>query len=97
MDCQEIKPLFNSMKTLIIVLELAMYSLELEMKFKQKIKFISEHLPYFFFHASGNAAFFLFGLNKDNQKSYICMLHCNCILCRHLFNRGSRILWGENL
>jgi hypothetical protein len=29
---QEVKPLFNSMKTLIIVLEFAMFSLELEME-----------------------------------------------------------------
>jgi hypothetical protein len=29
---QEIKPLFNSMKTLIIVFEFSMYSLELEIK-----------------------------------------------------------------
>jgi hypothetical protein len=30
---QEIKPLFNSMKILVIVFEFAMYSLELEIKF----------------------------------------------------------------
>jgi hypothetical protein len=33
---QEIKPLFNSMKSLIIVFEFAMYSLELEVKLKKK-------------------------------------------------------------
>jgi hypothetical protein len=43
---QEIKPLFNSMKTLIIVFEIAMYSLELEIKLR-KIKFIY-NLPYIF-------------------------------------------------
>jgi hypothetical protein len=32
----EIKPLFNSMKTLIIVFEFAMYLLELEIKLKRK-------------------------------------------------------------
>jgi hypothetical protein len=33
---QERKPLINSMKTLIIVLEFAMYSFELETKLKKK-------------------------------------------------------------
>jgi hypothetical protein len=33
---QEIKSLFNVMKSLIIVLEFAMYSLELEIKLKRK-------------------------------------------------------------
>jgi hypothetical protein len=36
-----IKPLFNSMKILIIVFEFEMYSLELEIKLK-KMKFISD-------------------------------------------------------
>jgi hypothetical protein len=45
---QEIKSLFNSMKILIIVFEFAMYSLELEIKLKKKIKFIS-NLPTLFF------------------------------------------------
>jgi hypothetical protein len=46
----EIKPLFNSIKTLIIVFEFAMYSLELEIKFKNKIKIISDLPTLFFFH-----------------------------------------------
>jgi hypothetical protein len=33
---QEIKPLFNSMKIVIIVVEFAMYSLEFEITFKKK-------------------------------------------------------------
>jgi hypothetical protein len=59
---QEIKPLFNSMKTLINVLEIAMYALELEIKFKKKI--FPTYLPYFFHIVRGNTSFFffLFGL-----------------------------------
>jgi hypothetical protein len=50
---QEIKSLFNSMKTLKIVLEFAMYSLEhveLEIKFFKKISDppVPTRLPYFF-------------------------------------------------
>jgi hypothetical protein len=56
---QEIKSLFNSMKTLIIVLEFAMYSLELEIKFLRKRNLFPTYLPYFLFHnVSGNTAFF---------------------------------------
>jgi hypothetical protein len=48
---QEINALFNSMKTLIIVLEFAMYSLELEKK----------NSTLFFFHnVSGNSAVFFY-------------------------------------
>jgi hypothetical protein len=45
-----IKPLFNSMKILMSVLEFAMYSLELEIKFKKKnnINLFPTYLPYFF-------------------------------------------------
>jgi hypothetical protein len=46
---QEIKPLFNSMKILIIVFEFAMYLLALEIKLKKKIKFISDQPTLFFF------------------------------------------------
>jgi hypothetical protein len=54
---QGIKQLFNSMKTLIIVLEFAMYSLELKIKFKKKL-FISDLPTLFFVHnVSGNIAF----------------------------------------
>jgi hypothetical protein len=43
------KSLFNSIKTLIIVFEFAMYSLELERKLKKKIiEFIFDP-PYLFF------------------------------------------------
>jgi hypothetical protein len=45
------------------VLEFAMYSLELKIKFKRKLEFISDLPTIFFFHnISGNAAFFKFGL-----------------------------------
>jgi hypothetical protein len=37
---QEIKPLFNSLKTLIVVFEFAMYLLALKIKFKNRINFI---------------------------------------------------------
>jgi hypothetical protein len=53
---QEIKSLFDSMKTLIIVLEFAMCSIELEIHFNKN------YLPFFFFHnVSGlnTAVFFL--------------------------------------
>jgi hypothetical protein len=46
---QEIKRLFNSMQILIIVFEFAMYSLELEIRFKKKMKFISDLPTLFFF------------------------------------------------
>jgi hypothetical protein len=56
---QEIKPLFNSMKTLIIVLEFAMYSLELEMKLKKRIEiYFRPTYPIFFHNVSRNTAFF---------------------------------------
>jgi hypothetical protein len=44
---QEIKPLLNSMKILIIVFEFAMYSLELEITFKKKNYFRPTY-PIFF-------------------------------------------------
>jgi hypothetical protein len=44
---QEIKPLSNSMKIVIIVFEFAMNSLELEIKLKKKKKIISD-LPTLF-------------------------------------------------
>jgi hypothetical protein len=56
-------PLFNSVKILIIMFEFAMYSLELEIKLKKKIKLISDLPTLFFFHnVSGNTTFFVCGL-----------------------------------
>jgi hypothetical protein len=60
---QEIKSLFNSMKTLIIVLEFAIYSLELEIRFKKRIIFIYDlHSTLFFTMLAETQHFFLFGL-----------------------------------
>jgi hypothetical protein len=59
---QEIKPLFNSMKILIIVLEFAMCSLKLEIKLKKKINFWPSTTLFFFHNVNGNTTFFLYGL-----------------------------------
>jgi hypothetical protein len=62
---QEIKPLFNSMKILIIVIEFAMYSLELEIKLKKNKIYFRPTYPIFFHNVSGNTTFFLYGLSKQ--------------------------------
>jgi hypothetical protein len=69
---QEINALFNSMKTPIIVLKFAMYSLELKIKLK-KINYFRPTYPIFFiFHnISGNTAFFLSGLIELVQIIYV--------------------------
>jgi hypothetical protein len=61
---QEIKSLFNSMKTLMIVLEFAMYSLELEIKLKKKKHYFRPTYPgvFFFHNVSGNMLHCAFGL-----------------------------------
>jgi hypothetical protein len=59
---QEIKPLLNSMKILMNEFEFAMYSLELEIKFKKKYNSFPTYLPYFFHNVSENTTFFLYGL-----------------------------------
>jgi hypothetical protein len=62
------KHLFNSMKILIIVFEFAMHSLELEIIFKKKIKFISD-LPTLIFITmlAETQHFFLYGLIKVRE------------------------------
>jgi hypothetical protein len=55
---QEIKPLFNSMKNLLVVFEFALYLLALKTKLKDNIEFIS-YLPALIFHdVSGNTTIF---------------------------------------
>jgi hypothetical protein len=63
---QEIKPLFNSMKSLIIVFEFAMYSHELEIEFEKK-KLFPTYLPYFFTKlAETQLFFFWYGLTENH-------------------------------
>jgi hypothetical protein len=60
---QEVKPLFNSMKILIIVFEFAIHSLELEIKFKKN--YFRPTYPIFSHKVSGNTTFFfLYGLMR---------------------------------
>jgi hypothetical protein len=64
---QEIKPLFNSMKIFTIVFEFAMYSLELEIKFKKKL--FPTHLPYFFSTTLAETRHF-FSMASIEEKQY---------------------------
>jgi hypothetical protein len=52
---QEIKPLFNSIKILIIVFEFAMYLLELEIK---KKNYFRPTYPILLYNVTGNTIFF---------------------------------------
>jgi predicted AAA+ superfamily ATPase len=69
---QEIKHLFHTLKILVIVFEFAMYSLELEIKFKKKSKiYFRPTYPIFFHNVSGNTAFFLYGLRPEKLRSCV--------------------------
>ena len=77
---QEIKPLFNSIKTLIYVFEFAIYSLELEMNLE---KIFPTYLPHFFFHAMlAESHFFFLGLSEFCPRSlfsFLLLLELYCV------------------
>jgi hypothetical protein len=72
---QEIKLLFNAMKILIIVFEFAMYSLELEIKFENKIYFRPTY-PIFFTTLAETQHFFAwpYAVDVANQPTCICQV-----------------------